>query len=66
MHLNHRNTGCSTLPIKGVKIADSPQSYIGSSSAEVIAAAEVRRTLRREKINASIRYTILLMLYPLV
>lgn len=52
-------------------MADLPQGHTGVSSAEAIAAAEVRRTLHREKFNASIRYTILLivgllMLYPLV
>ena len=41
------------------------------SQARDIAEREVARTLRREKINASIRYVILLfvgllMLYPLV
>ena len=52
---------------KGGKMADIQQL----STARSVAEREVARTLRREKINASVRYVILLvvgllMLYPLV
>ena len=65
--LSRRNTGCSTPPIKEAKMADIQQL----STARSVAEREVARTLRREKINASVRYVILLvvgllMLYPLV
>lgn len=52
---------------KGGKMADIQQL----STARSVAEREVARTLRREKINATVRYVILLvvgllMLYPLV
>jgi oligogalacturonide transport system permease protein len=64
--LSHRNTGCSTPPIREAKMADIQQM----APAMEIADREVARTLRREKVSRVVRYVILLfvgllMLYPL-